>query len=180
MDEETKTLTQRKLRHKLVTRSFHFLEGKDGRARIREHKTFGVDGQPEAPQYQPLPPNQWKESILNFAKYHVVKMQRVFQSIFYLLGYKREEVCERDTNKLEWKKAKQVLLGPNEDGAEFFKRLSEFNPFGAKENDFIPYQRLKFIKTNVKRFEAAPETVDEYSVPLGKLLRWLLLSVDVR
>lgn len=70
-----------------------------------------------------------------------------------MLGYKRDEVCERDTNKLEWKKAKKVLLGAGGDGAEFFRRLSDFNPFGAKETDFIPYQKLKFIKTNVYRFE---------------------------
>lgn len=135
MDDDTKVLTQRKVRHRLMTRSFHFVEPKDARPRFREHKTFGPDGQPEVPAYQPLPPNQWKENILNFAKYHVVKMPRVFQSIFYLLGYKREEICERDTNKLEWKKAKHILTGgPNGDGSEFFRRLSEYNPFSAKDD----------------------------------------------
>jgi hypothetical protein len=44
-------------------------------------------------------------------------MPKVFQALFYLLGYTREEICERDTNKIEWKKARQILLGSNEDGA---------------------------------------------------------------
>jgi hypothetical protein len=60
-------------------------------------------------------------------------MSRVFQTVFYLLGYSREEICERDTNKLEWKKAKELL---NED---FFKRLGEYNPFGSKEGEYKSY-----------------------------------------
>ena len=43
---------------------------------------------------------------------NVIRMGRVFQTVFYLLGYTREEICERDTNKIEWKKAKNLL---NED-----------------------------------------------------------------
>lgn len=66
-------------------------------------------------------------------------MSRVFQTVFYLLGYTREEICERDTNKLEWKKARLVLAGENNDGAEFFKKIGEFNPLGAKESSFLAY-----------------------------------------
>jgi len=47
-----------------------------------------------------------------------------------MLGYKREDLCERDTNKLEWKKAKNYI---NED---FFKKIGEYNPFGPKEDEF--------------------------------------------
>ena len=54
-------------------------------------------------------------------------MSRVFQTVFYLLGYKREEICEKDTNKLEWKKAKNLI---NED---FFKKIGEYNAYGPKE-----------------------------------------------
>jgi hypothetical protein len=126
-------------RHKLMTRSFFHVEQKDQRQRFKENKTYNADGHPETPQYSPLPPNQWKESILDFAQYNVVKCGRVFQTIFYLLGYTREEICERDTNKLEWKKAKKVLLGENNDGAEFFKRLTEYNPFGAKDVQLKAY-----------------------------------------
>lgn len=177
MDEEAKALAQRKLRHKLATRAFYVSE-KDARPRFREHKQFGADGQPEGPLYVPLPPNQWRESILAFTKYHVIKMARVFQSVFYLLGYTREEICERDTNKLEWKKAK-LLIAANE-GADFFKRLGEFNPFGPKDAQFKAYQKLKFIKTNTKRFETALDALEEYSVPLARLFKWLLMSVEYR
>lgn len=107
-------------------------------------------------------------------------MPRIFQSLFYLLGYTREEVCERDTNKLEWKKAKHILTGENEDGAEFFKRIGDLNPFGAKEDQFKAYQKLKFLKKNIKKNEQQPEQVDEYSIALGKLFKWLLCSLEMR
>lgn len=172
-------MTQRKLRHKLVTRGFYYVEPKDARPRFREHK-FQADGE-SAPAYVPNPPNQWRESIINFTKYHVIKMPRIFQTAFYLLGYSREEICERDTNKLEWKKAKNVLLGgPGGDGTEFFRRLGEYNPFGARELDYKAYQKLKFLKNNLAKYEETPEKVDEYSIPLAKLFKWLLLTIDMR
>lgn len=117
---------------------------------------------------------------MTFAKYHVVKLPRIFQTVFYLLGYTREEICERDTNKLEWKKAKHILLGGSGDGAEFFRRLADYNPFQAKDGEFKAYQRIKFLKRNIKRFEQALELVDEYSIPLAKLFRWLLLTLELR
>lgn len=151
---------------------------KEARPRFREHKNFSSDGQPEAPLYIPLPPAQWRESILNFTKYHVIKMARVFQSVFYLLGYKREEICEKDTNKLEWKRAKLIIQA--NDGNDFFKRLGEFNPFGSKDGEYKAYQKLKFIKQNVKRYETTADALEEYSVPLARLFKWLQMSVDYR
>ena len=105
-------------------------------------------------------------------------MGRVFQSVFYLLGYRREEICEKDTNKLEWKKAKLILSGPH--GEDFFKRLGDYNPFGAKDLDFKAYQKLKFIKQNIARIEQIQDKLEEYSIPLARLFKWLLLSVDYR
>lgn len=177
LDEDTKAATQKRTRHKLLTKAFNFVEAKDAKPKFREH------GKPEgegAPAYHPLPPNQWKESILTFAKYTVIKMPRVFQAVFYLLGYQREEICERDTNKLEWKKARLVLLGPTHDGAEFFKRLADFHPFGAKDGHFKLYQKLRFLKKLLRRHEQAPEQVEEYSIPLAKLFKWLLYSMELR
>ena len=84
----------------------------------------------EGPTYHPLAPLQWKKKILAFKKMNVIKKSRVFQTVFYLLGYTREDICERDTNKLEWKKAKKLI------DEEFFKRLGEYNPYGPKEGEF--------------------------------------------
>ena len=98
--------------------------------------------------------------------------------MFYLLGYKREEICEKDTNKLEWKRAKLIIQA--NDGNDFFKRLGEFNPFGPKDGEYKAYHKLKFIKQNVKRHETAADALEEYSVPLARLFKWLQMSVDYR
>lgn len=71
--------------------------------------------------------------MLKFSKYYVIKLPRVFQTIFYFLNFEREHICERDTNKLDWKKAKHLL---NEN---FFKKMAQYNPFGPKEEEFKPY-----------------------------------------
>lgn len=65
--------------------------------------------------------------MLNLANFKVIKMPRVLQSVFYLLGYRREEICERGTNKFFWKKAKNLL------DDEFLNRLAFYNSLGPKE-----------------------------------------------
>jgi hypothetical protein len=59
------------------------------------------------------------------------------------LKYTREEICERDTNKLEWKKAKKLI------DETFFTKLGNYNPFGPKEDEYHQYQKLKFLKRNI-------------------------------
>ena len=51
-------------------------------------------------------------------------MPRVLQSLFYLLRYDREEVCDAGTNKLDFKKAKKLI------NDNMFKAMANFNPFG--------------------------------------------------
>lgn len=60
-------------------------------------------------EYTPLVPEQWKQSFLDLKEIHVMKMPRVLQTLFYLLRYKREDICERDTNKLDFKKVKALI-----------------------------------------------------------------------
>jgi hypothetical protein len=38
-----------------------------------------------------------------------MKHPRVLQTLFYLLGYTREEICERETNALSFKKVKELI-----------------------------------------------------------------------
>jgi hypothetical protein len=184
MDEDTKIQKQRKLRFSKMTRMFyapHEVEELHKKARKDEASVYSPPAHasapadqlpPEAVHYDALPPEQWKNKILDFKEYTVIKMPRVFQSIFYMLGYKREDLCERDTNKIEWKKAKTFL---NE---EFFKKIGEYNPFGPKEFEFRAYQSLRFIEKNAEMYE--PENVDEYSVALGKLYRWMQFGLELR
>ena len=58
-------------------------------------------------------------------------MPRLWQSLFYLLGYQREQICLEGTNKLFWKNAKTVL----DEG--FIDRLVAYTPYGIKDQDFF-------------------------------------------
>lgn len=120
--------------------------------------------------YVPLAPEQWKETIRAFRALYVIKYPRIFQSLFYLLKYReREYVCERGTNLLSWKKTKVFI---NDD---LFTKMGDYWPSGPKEDAYKEYERLKFIQNNLSGI--SEEAVDEYSVPLGKLLRWIHLAI---
>lgn len=83
----------------------------------------------EIPKYSPLVPEMWKERMLEFSNLHVVKFVRIFQSAMYLLKFKtREEVCERGTNLLIWKKIKPYFQIENDDS--FYRAISQYQPFG--------------------------------------------------
>jgi len=58
------------------------------------------------------------------------------------------------------------------------KSLSEYNPFGPKTDAYLAYQKINFIELNLAGIEQ--EQVDEYSVALGKLFRWLKLAIQTR
>ena len=60
-------------------------------------------------------------------------MRRVLQSVFYLLRYEKEDTCERDTNRLDWKKSKCLI------NKDFLQRLEAYNPFGPKDEDYLLY-----------------------------------------
>lgn len=115
---------------------------------------------------------KWKNDILELKSYKVIKMKRVFQAVFYLLGYKREDICEENTNLLNWKKAKNFI---NDD---FFKRIRDYNPVGPKDAEFLPYQKVNFIQKileDVKR-----EEVEQYSLALDQLLKFVQLAISLR
>lgn len=95
---------------------------------------------------------EWQKSIKRLTKYKVLKMPRVMQSIFYFLGYEREKVCEKGTNKFFWKSAKLHL------NADFFKRLAEHSVLGQREGHYPRYSTLNFLERNLEGVSA--EEVD--------------------
>ena len=56
--------------------------------------------------------------------------------------------------------------------------MNEYWPIGPKEGEFKEYQKLKFIKNNVDAIDE--NDVDEFSMSLGKLFRWLLMALELR
>jgi hypothetical protein len=58
---------------------------------------------------------------------HVVKFSRILQTLFFLLRYNREQLCERDTARLELKKAKTLI------NDKLFQAMSTYNPYGQND-----------------------------------------------
>ena len=123
-------------------------------------------------KFYPLAPEHWKQPAIDLKEVHIMKMPRVLQTLFYLLKYAREEICERDTNKLDFKKVKPLI------GDDLFDRMVNYQPFGPNEGEFETYQKLAFLTKNLDGINE--ETVDEFSLVLGKLLRWVKMAIEIR
>jgi len=74
-----------------------------------------------------------------------------------MLGYTREEVCERDTNKLSFKKVRELL---NDEA--FFQKMQEYKFTGPKTQEFRAYEKLSFLKKNLEHYQE--EDVEAYSM----------------
>lgn len=66
-------------------------------------------------------------------QFTVIKYGRVLQNLFYMLGYKKEEICERETNALDFKLAKELL---NE---KLFRKMGKYAPVGPRDGEFEKY-----------------------------------------
>jgi len=73
-----------------------------------------------------------------------------------MLNYSREEVCERDTNKLHFKKVRSILREN-----DFYEQMSNYKIQGTKNGDFREYERLAFMKKNLEK--CSEEEVENYS-----------------
>ena len=82
----------------------------------------------------------------------------------------------RDTNMLSWKKASKYMNSSDSDS--IYYKMNEYWPIGPKDGEFKEYQKLKFIKENID--DINEEDVDEYSIALGKIFRWLQMALEIR
>jgi hypothetical protein len=123
-------------------------------------------------KYYPISPQQWKKEFLELKDVHVIKHPRVLQTLFFLLRYSRDEFCERGTCKLEFKKAKALI---NDD---LFSKMGSYNPFGPSELEYLEYQRMAFLRKNIENMDE--EKLDEYSVVIGKIFRWVQSAIELR
>jgi hypothetical protein len=53
--------------------------------------------------------DDWNRNLMELKDYNVIKMPRIMQSLFYMLEYERVDICEKNTNKFFWKKAKTMI-----------------------------------------------------------------------
>ena len=110
--------------------------------------------------------------MLNIRNYNVIKFPRVLQSVCYLLGYTREEICEDSTNKLSFKKVREII------GDEtFYQKMAEYKFAGPKNSEFREYEKMAFLKKNL---ELEDDQLEQYSQTMYKLFQWAQMAIELR
>ncbi|CAI2385810.1 unnamed protein product [Moneuplotes crassus] len=143
-----------------------------------KEETKDEEGEGEAEPEKPIEPRldkhnvRWRSEILALKESKTICFPRIFQTIFYLLGYTREQICEVNTNKLDWKKAKELI------DDNFFMKLFKYQPVGPKDGEYKPYQKINFLEKQVEDIEQ--EQVEAYSHTFVRLLEWVKLAMSVR
>lgn len=132
----------------------------------------GESATPSTAKYYPLAPEQWKKPFLDLRQLSIIKNPRVLQTLFYLLGYKREQICEPGTNALDFKCAKDLI---NE---QLFEKIAKYNPQGPRTEVYQDFQKLSFLKKNLA--ECEEDKVEEFSLVSAKILKWIHLAIDIR
>ena len=56
--------------------------------------------------------------------------------------------------------------------------MSEHWPCGPKDHDFKEYEKLAFIRSNLAGYSLSE--VDDYSIALGKIMRWINQAINLR
>lgn len=56
--------------------------------------------------------------------------------------------------------------------------MGTFNPLGKRDGQFKDYQKISFLKKNIADLEE--EKVEEFSLVMGKILKWIRLAIEIR
>ena len=51
----------------------------------------------------------WMEVLKNVKAFRVLKMPHIIQALFFLNKFERYDICEPNSNKMSWKKAKELF-----------------------------------------------------------------------
>lgn len=146
---------------------------RDRRGKKDHHKDESRDESKDQQEEEQIDyTDKWKNDLIELKNYKVIKMPRVIQAVLYLLGYSRESICEERTNKLCWKKARNLI------NDEFFKRIREYNPIGPKNQEYKKYQKVNFIQKTIDSMKK--ETIDNYSLVLGQVYQFVQIAIKIR
>lgn len=96
-----------------------------------------------------------------------MEYERLFQHIFYFVGYENTQINEEKTNKLEWKKAKQFWK------TDILDKLLVYNPYGKKPG--LP--KYKNLILTVKYLDGLnKEDLNNYNYILGRIVDYISSS----
>ena len=115
---------------------------------------------------------EWKAYIEDIKMYHVLKIPRILQAIMYLMGVKREDICEPNSNLFFWKKAKPLFT------SQMCKLMCDYQLRGAKPEEFRAFNKLNYIDTLIAGIQQ--EEVETYHPGFGRLFKWLTTAITIR
>ena len=89
---------------------------------------------------------EWQKILTNIKAFRVLKMPTILQSLFFLNKFTREQICEPNTNKFSWKKAKELLV------KELPERMANYKVWGSKEDEYRPFMRINYTEKLMSSF----------------------------
>ena len=96
-----------------------------------------------------------------------MEFEKIFQYIFYFIGHRNIDINEEKTNKLEWKKSRNLW------NVTVLDKLRHYNPYGQKgavPSYSMGNKLLAFFESVDK------EAVRKYSYALGRVLDFMIIS----
>ena len=102
----------------------------------------------------------------------VVKMPKIVQSLLYLIGYSREDICEPRTNQLSWKKARDFITH------EMPQKMKDYQPLAVVDIAVPAYKTLNFVEKVLSAYQE--EEVAAYHPGFLKLFKWLKVAIETR
>ena len=100
-------------------------------------------------------------------------MPRIIQAINFFNGIDRTVVCEPDSNKLDWKLAKEILVNWT------IPQMIQFKVLGPKPEIFRSYNTVNYCERLIEGI-VAEEVESQYHTGFGKLFKWLQSAVNLR
>lgn len=114
----------------------------------------------------------WQEHMVAIQELNVIKTPKVVQALMFLLGVSREEICEPGSNKLFWKKARQLL------GERIVQLMCDYRVLGSKQGEYRAYQTINYCERLIQ--EHSSEDVESYSFAVFRLFKWLQAALALR
>ena len=116
---------------------------------------------------------EFKEAIETFQDFEFVEFSKFFQNLLYFCHANPLDINEKNTNKLEWKKAKKFWNN-------IFHYVINYNPLGPKPEEVKSIYKLNKIKENLETVLAKRDEVKSYSQTLLMFIDFILFLIKVR
>lgn len=117
---------------------------------------------------------EWRDLVRNLLEYRVMRYPQIIQSLMFLTGSRREDICLPNTNKLCWKWIRMIK------DEQLPTAMLEYKMFGETKarGPILAYQTVTYCEKIIAGIQT--EDVESYHQGLGKLFKWLQTAIAGR